>query len=311
MLRRKWARRLGLTLLLSAAAGVLAVLYLRADKTAVFHRVRGEYREARVLAVEERGESRLRLLQLVNDRGEAVATAYVRRPHRLVEDYAIVLTYAGAKTGDRILALIPERPDVVLAAVQYPYHNPQGLVEHLRWPYDVRRAAFRTVAGGMLAVSFLERDEGLDLGRLTVVGASLGTAFATLHGALDPRVPRVFLLHGGGDFPAVLAAIQRRQNRAWLAAPSAWGAAVLFHTFDPVHWVGRIAPREVRMVATRHDRYFPVASIEALYQRAGEPKSLVWTDTDHVRSSRSAIAEDLVRRVAEYLDRADPESLAN
>ncbi len=43
-----------------------------------------------------------------------------RRPTDLLPDYKIVLIYAGVKTRRKILDLIPERPDVVLVAPQYP-----------------------------------------------------------------------------------------------------------------------------------------------------------------------------------------------
>ena len=229
-----------------------------------------------------------------------MTTAYIRRPLSLSEDYRILLSYAGLKTGKRILNLLPEQPDRVLVAVQYPYTRPQHLIDYLRWPYDIRRFGYRTVAGGMLAVSFLSETERLDTERLTVIGASLGTAFAALHGALDERVPRIVLAHGGGDFPFVVRTIEQRRGRPWLGALKALIVSALVGTFDPIHYVDRISPRELIMIATRNDKYYPVESVEVIYRRAREPKTIIWTETSHVSFRRREVLNRFVRRIAAH-----------
>ncbi len=262
--------------------------------------MRGTYEGARVLDSWKTDESRVRLVALYNDRDEIVATAYIRRPMSLSEDYQILLSYAGLKTGKRILGLLAEQPDHVLVAMQYPYTRPQRVIDYLRWPYDVRRLGYRTVAGGMLAVSFLSETEHLDTKRLIVVGASLGTAFATLHGALDERVSRIVLVHGGGDFPLIIRTIEQRRGRPWTGALKASIANALVGTFDPIHYIDRVSPRESIIVATHNDKYYPVESVEAIYRRAREPKAIIWTETSHVSSRRPAVINDIVRRIAAH-----------
>ena len=166
----------------------------------------------------------------------------------------------------------------------------------------MRSAGFRTVAGGMLAVSFLEQTERLDIGRLTVLGASLGTIFATVHGALDERVPRTVLAHGGGNLPHVVRAIERRKGRSVRGRLLGWIVAALGVSFDPIRYVDRIAPRELLMIAARDDKYFPPESIHALYERAGHPKQLIWTETSHLSSRKTPAVEDLIARVDAYFE---------
>src|SRR5262245_15674310 len=230
-----------------AAAAVVLVLYLRADKTAEFYAIRGTYRGARVMESSASAVSQTRLVELYNDRGEAVASAYVRTPRRLADRYRILLTYAGMKTGRQILGLIPERSDVVLVAVQYPFARPRTPGEYLLAPYRLRRAVFRTVAGGMLALSYLRETEGLKTGDITVLGASLGSSFAVMHGALDPRVKTVFLVHGGGGFPATIRTMESRRGHSVRGELLAWTAAVLVESFEPGRYVQRIAPRRLGM----------------------------------------------------------------
>jgi fermentation-respiration switch protein FrsA (DUF1100 family) len=282
--------------------GAGLILYLRADKTGVFYGTRGTYRSVRVIESSAGPASRIRLVELYNDRGEAVANAYVRTPLRLAPDSRILLTYAGEKTGETILRLIPERPDLVLVAVQYPFVRPRTVWGWALGPYRLRQAVFRAVAGGMLALSYLQETEGLELRRVTVLGASLGSSFAVMHGALDPRVGTVFLVHGGGDFPATLRGYERRRGRFWRGELLAGTAAVLVESFEPARFVGRIAPRRLVMVASRRDKYFSVAGVQSLYDRASQPKTLIWTDTEHVGTRKAAVVSELVRLIETYID---------
>jgi hypothetical protein len=305
--RRARLRRARRILVLGTVAALVALVavsvYVRLDKTEVFDEMRGTYAGFGVLEAWQTGQSDFRLIAFRNHRGEAVSTAYVRRPLKLNPDYYIILTYAGAKTGKKILGLIPERSDLVLVSVQYPYQSPRSALAYPRWPYDVRQAAFRTVAGGMLAVSFLDAEEDLDLDNLTVVGLSVGSTFATIHGSLDERVPVTLLIHGGGDLPLL---VRTNVKQRWLALPASLVAEILVHSFDPIHYADRIAPRKLVMISSRNDSYFPVASAEALYSRADEPKEIIWTATPHVRSKKADLVAEIVGQIEQYLAAQKP-----
>jgi len=298
-----WLRRIvrvaGVVLGLILLSLAFASAYLRLDKEDVLREVRGTYQDFVTLDSWESAHSRFQLLQLRNHRGDAVTDVYFRRPLELDSHHRTFLIYAGAKTRDKILTLIPERSDLVLVSVQYPYDSPDGLLEHLRWPHHIRQAAFRTVAGGMLALSFLDEDEHLDIDRLSVIGVSVGVPFATMHGALDERVPTVVLIHGGGDLPAQVRAIAEPR---WIATPASIMAAILFHTFEPLRYVDRIAPRKLVMIAARDDKLLPIDTIKILYARAGEPKEMIWTESGHVRSKDTDLIADIVRQIDRYLE---------
>ena len=298
-----WLRRIvrgaGVALGLILLSLAFASAYLRLDKEHVFRDVRGTYQDFVTLDSWESAHARVRLLQLRNHRGDAVTNVNFRRPLELDPHYRIFLVYAGAKTRDKILTLIPERSDLVLVSVQYPYDSPDGPLEYLRWPHHIRQAAFRTVAGGMLALSFLQMEEHLDIDRLTIIGVSVGVPFATMHGALDERVPTVVLIHGGGDLPAQARAVAKPR---WLATPASVMAAILFHTFEPLRYVVRIAPRKLVMIAARDDKIFPIETVKILYARAREPKEMIWTESGHVRSKDTDLIADIVRQIDRYLE---------
>ena len=67
----------------------------------------------------------------------------------------------------------------------------------------------------------------------------------------------------------------------------------------------RIAPRELVVVAARHDRSFPPACVETYFARAGEPKTLLWTETTHVGNQTPDIVAAVLELITAYID-AEP-----
>jgi hypothetical protein len=293
----RWLRRVFIVLLfglaLVAVSLLVAALLLPSDGTKHILALRGRFGGADVLEARADARSSIRCVALRNDRGQTVTTAWVRRPLALRPDYRIVITYAGATTGDAILRLIPAQDDLVVVAVQYPWTPPHTLLGRLRAIYDIRQAAYRTVAGGILTVDDLADVERLDTRRIILLGASLGSIFATIHGAIDPRVHRVVLIHGGADLQDILEAEIRRVP-GWIRTPLVRVARIPIDTFDPGHYVGRIAPRNLVMIAARDDWRFPPQAVLAFFKRAGQPKELRWTNTAHVGARSLRIVDAVI-----------------
>jgi dienelactone hydrolase len=307
MLAMRWLRRLGIVLSLVAAlaaAGVaLLVVRLPDDARPGVLELRGRYGGAEPLVRRQDERSEAQLLALRNHRGEEVARAWVRTPRRPAPEPRALVTYTGARTGERILGLIPPADDLILVAVQYPFEPPHGVRAHLRAPYDIRRAAYRSLAGGLLAVDHLTAELGVAPERILLLGASLGSIFATLHGALDERVAEVLLVHGGAALPPVLERALARRVPAVLQPLALRIASVGTATFDPERYVARIAPRPLFMIAARDDRHFPSEAVEAFFARAREPKRLRWTATGHVGSRRTDVVDEVVQLILEHLER--------
>jgi hypothetical protein len=263
--------------------------------------LRGQFGGAKELVARRDARSSIRDVALRNSRGEILTTAWIRRPLALRPDYRVVITYAGAETGDAILQLIPAKDDLVVVAVQYPWKPPHTLIGKLRALYDIRQAAYRTVAGGMLAVDYLVRDERLDTRRMLLLGASLGSIFATIHGAIDARVPLVVLVHGGASLSDTLDAEAPRVP-SWLRPALVRIARIPIDTFDPTHYVARIAPRRLIMIVARDDRRFPPAAVVAFFNHARQPKELHWTNTGHVGVRNRRVVNAVIDELNAYLD---------
>ena len=56
------------------------------------------------------------------------------------------------------------------------------------------------------------------------------------------------------------------------------------------------------MISTHDDAYYPLESIEGLFERAQQPKQIVWTETGHVRSRRADLVTEIVGQIELYLD---------
>lgn len=287
----------------AVAASGLGILMgsLTLDKTRVFYEVAGEFGRTEVISSRETDTSVIQLVQIYNSRDEYLLDCWYRKPKRLAADHRVLVLYAGVKTKAVILDLIPERPDLVVCAVQYPYERPRTVLEYLKWPSTTRASAYRVVAGGMLATTYLIDRENYDPSRLIVVGASLGSFFGTIHGALDPRIAKTLVVHGGGGFSDMIKSYKRLREKGRPVRLYAWLGETVFGTFDPLRYVDRISPREVVILATRHDKYFSPESSQALYDRAKDPKKIFWMETAHVKSEKSEIVESILRSLSAYL----------
>ena len=115
----------------------------------------------------------------------------------------------------------------------------------------------------------------------------------------------VLIVHGGGDLPTILRTSLEGHVPAWLLPVAVRLARIPTDSFDPVRYVDRIAPRELVVVAARHDRSFPPACVEAYFARAGEPKTLFWTETTHVGNQTPDIVAAVLELITAYID-AEP-----
>jgi hypothetical protein len=218
----------------------------------------------------------------------------VRRP--------VFLILGGYRTGDRAATLIPDTHGNLVVALAYPFEgnlSVKGLAVVPEVP-AIRRAILDTPAAVMLALDYLLSRPDVDSTRVELVGASFGTPFAAVAGALDPRVSRVWSLHGAA-WPYVQ--IEHNLRRSIGFGPARKFVAGLANVLaagprlDPADWAPRIAPRRFIMINARDDERMPRHAVEALYAAAREPKELIWLDGQHMQSNRREVLASLVEAV--------------
>jgi hypothetical protein len=123
----------------------------------------------------------------------------------------------------------------------------------------------------------------------------------------------VWFIHGGaGNRGWIEHNLQNRIPQDWLRPLVASLAHLLAHgsSFDTEYWVARIAPRPVVVVGARDDERLPEAKVMKLYDAAGAPKELVWTEGGHVDPRRPELVRALLDIVRARLEEPLPAPLA-
>jgi hypothetical protein len=206
---------------------------------------------------------------------------------------AIIL--GGHRTGRDAARLVGDTRGLTVAALSYPYDGKgsPSVMDVVRDIPNIRGAFLDTPPAVLLALDYLLRRPDVDTTRVEAVGVSLGVPFMTVAAALDPRITRVWLLHGtGGSYTPLEMNLRRSIKVAPLRILAAVAANVLIAgpRLDPAKWAPQIAPRPLVMVNASGDERLPRASVEALYQSAREPKELVWMEGLHVRADGATIS---------------------
>jgi hypothetical protein len=264
------------------------------------------------------GGGELRLVRLRDGRG-TVHEAWLRLPPAPAGRLVPVVIVGGIGTGRAAATLVPCPPGYALLALDYPYHGPRAPTrdELIAAIPEIHRAAHATPHGVASALHWLRTREDMDRRGALVVGASFGVPFVLRGIALLPRartpggedrgplgVRAVCLLYGGADLPN-LVRYRMRDRPGWERETAAWGLALFFSELEPARWIGRVAPRPVLFVNGARDELVGEANARLLHAKAGEPKSVVWINSEHMRPEADELLVDLVERARRWFEEVD------
>lgn len=213
----------------------------------------------------------------------------------------IFVVLGGHRTGSDAVDLFGNVGERAVVGVGYPYDGPEkvrGVLQTLGAIPQVRRAFLDTVPGVSLVIDWLVEQSWVDTSRIIIVGGSLGVPFAATAAVHDARITGAILVHGAVDNRLwIEAQLARRIDKTWLHYP----LSVVLHwlAYGPVHntgmHVGEIAPRPTLIVGARNDERTPAGQPERLYELAGEPKRLRFTEGAHIKPDQPDIIEALLR----------------
>lgn len=232
-------------------------------------------------------------VELTIKRPRSPTTPNGRRP--------LAVLLGGHRRGRSAVQFIADAGDMVVAALSYPYAGeprPDAL-EFVRDIPSIRQAFLDTPPAIMLALDYLTAQPDVDPHWIELVGVSLGGPFVAIAGALDQRISRVWIVHGSAGSYGPLEVSMRREIPIPGVRHAAAGLSALIingPNMAPERWVHRIAPRPFMMVNARDDERMPRELVERLFDRAKQPKRLVWLPGRHVRSS-AAVLKPLVDTV--------------
>jgi hypothetical protein len=256
--------------------------------------LRGRLVAAETTGAGSRGRYALQRVRLRSSTGLEV-TGRLLRPASTVRVPAILLN-DGRELNSRAIDYLPaEFGDVVVLSVDYPDAIPYTLrVKDLIVNGGrIRKAARLIPASFSLAGEWLSSRDDVDATRVGLVATSFAVPFATIAAAMDARFRDVGLIYGAGDFASVMAANIDLRPR-WLRRPAAWLATRPFREFEPERHVPLIAPRPLLMINGADDPQMPRSAVEALYDAARDPKTLIWLRTGHLLPTDSVLIRALV-----------------
>ena len=213
----------------------------------------------------------------------------------------VMLVLGGHRTGSDAVGLFGDIGDRAVVALDYPYDGPErirGFRQIVATIPVARRAFIDTPPAVSLVIDWLHNQPWVDPDRITIIGASLGVPFAAIAAARDTRISAALLVHGAADNLAwIETQVARRNETKLLHRPMATLVWWLAHgpSFDTAANTARIAPRPVLIIGARDDERTAAWQTEKLFEAAGEPKKLRWTEGQHVQPGRAEIVEALLR----------------
>lgn len=274
-------------------------------------------RKGSLLDARQTGEWRVpggRILEirLASSSGLEVELA-LRVPEEPLPERPLLIMLSGQETGRKAVEVIPDTRGVAVAALSYPFGtipHRDGLALLFALP-RIQRGILDTPPAVMLAADYLLARPDLQPGRVELAGISFGAYLAAVPAALDPRIERLWLIHGSGNPQGVIAAGLRkrianeelRQGVAWLLATAASA-----HHLSPEYWVPRITPRPLIVVNASEDHSLPREAVTRLHAALKQPFEVLWSPGDHVHPKRpetiAYITELLFNRISVPLDGA-------
>ena len=223
----------------------------------------------------------------------------VLRPAAWDAPMPVILLIGGHRTGRQAVDLLEEPGPLVVAAVDYPVDDTglRSLADFLIHQRRVGQGLLDTPPALSLAVDWLAGQPWVDPERIEIAGVSFGAPFAAVAGAVDPRFRRVWIVHGAADNRRWIEHnLAPHVEQEWLRGPVAWLLHLVAYgpSLRTEEWVARIAPRPVIVAGAREDERVPRELVRRLYEAAGEPREIVWTEGGHVGTHRSEVMAALV-----------------
>jgi len=300
-------RRLLLTLAIPGLVVILAIIWFvfpRGPRSA--EGILSEKGELRVATILERSRAHgvtTEDVQLASTTGLEVR-ALVQSPGEAGVRYPAVLLLGGMRTGRTAILHVPkDQHPMVWMSIDYLYQAPPSfpdIASVLDALPDAEEGVEKTLSALCLALDYLESRPDVDPKRTILAGGSLGSFLAVICGGMEPRFEGVVSLYGGGDILEII-----ETNLPWSSSLSRGFVALSLNPWigplDPSKFVEHVSPRPFLMVNGSRDDRIPRECVLDLFEKAGEPKELIWMDTEHRIQDEADLMAEATGIVLEWL----------
>lgn len=148
-----------------------------------------------------------------------------------------------------------------------------------------RVRAAHTVNDTRRLIDYLVTRPDIDPDRIYLCGASYGAITGAVVAAMDKRIKAVVLTYGGGDLPRMLTGKRMAEKLGAMRIPAQMIIWYFMSAWDPVKFVGRIAPTPLLIQNGKKDTMIPDACAQAL-QKAAKNPAINWYEGDHLGITR-------------------------
>ena len=221
--------------------------------------------------------------------------------------YPAVILLGGKATGKYAVDYALGIRNIVLVAPDYPYEPRASytVTEFLGDVPAIRQAILDMFPSVMLVMDYLHSRSDVDTTKIVLLGYSFGAPFIPAIAASDRRASVAAIVYGGGGMRTLIRHNVRRYRGALESELVGSASALLLRPVEPLRYVQGIAPMPLVMINGTEDEQIPRQNTMALFERAGEPKTLVWIESGHVHPRNVDLTQKIIASLSSELERLD------
>jgi dienelactone hydrolase len=217
---------------------------------------------------------------------------------------AIVLL-GGKATGKYAVNYALGIRDVIVVAPDYPYdpRDSYTLIEFLSDVPEIRKALLDMVPAVMLVTDYLWQRNDVDTTKMVLLGYSFGAPFVPCIISHDRRAAVAAMVYGGGELRSLIRHNVRRYEGPLMSEFVGLLGGLLLRPLEPLRYVNEVAPTPLIMINGADDEQIPRQNAERVYDKAREPKRIIWLESRHVDVSDAELTKLIVTTLTEELSR--------
>jgi len=226
-------------------------------------------------------------------------------PHSSGKPLPAIILLGGKATGKYAIDYVPELGDVIVVAVDYPYEPQESytITEFIGDVPAIRSALMAMVPSVMLLTDYLVQRPDVDSTRIVVLGYSFGAPFVPCILATDRRPAVAAMVFGGGEMYSLIEYNVRRYEGSVASKFVGLLGGFLLWPLEPLRYADKISPVPLVMINGTDDEMIPRKNVEAVFEKAMEPKKLIWLRSGHVRPEKVGLTDLIVATLDQELRR--------
>jgi dienelactone hydrolase len=292
---------------LAGAALVVAYLYTR-DYSEEFREMKGEVERVTLEPVDGDSLFDRSWLTVQSSSGLEVVSGILTPsrqtlPGDQIERFPAVILLGGKATGKYAVDYALGIRNIILVAPDYPY-EPRPSYTVGEFASDVpaiRKAILDMFPSVMLVIDYLFTRPDVDTTKIVVLGYSFGAPFIPGIVANDRRPAVAAIVYGGGGMRTLIRHNVRRYRGAIVSEAVGTLSGLLLRPVEPLRYVDHISPIPLVMINGTEDEQVPRENTLALFERAGEPKRLVWIESRHVNPRNVDLTKKIIASLVKEL----------